>query len=472
MEMDLTSDLSQYPLQSDEAFLSLLLDSSPTDQLEISSPLQEEPEELLATASPYDTPSPQENTSLAAEFDSLLNEISHYGGDATDFNSFAQNIMTFPEFGEDSVPSSPQEDSSSNSGEEKSNPKKRKRIRKRVKKEEGPVVPTAVSLPREKLLVFTSKQMQEYESELRRTRELTPEEEKDIKRQKRLIKNRESALASRTRKKAHIDELQTQITEIKQQKDELAATASSLASENYQLKQQVAHYQNLLKKTSMLSELWDKMMNSKSKQKYDATNVSGFKTATACLFVVLFTFGFLFDPLRGPLIGNQLEKQPLSHTIFMEDTESSLSSADLSHSSLPPDVSSFSRARKLLSFDDEEQENVPIYVAKSNSSQPIPEKPANEKLPTIVTTEEILAKTAEAFDELKTSPLVGTEYEPETKPHNSSYFLCTIPKHVSLDESTPAQINDTHLVTFLVPTQNISEMASQANQLIENFASP
>lgn len=67
--------------------------------------------------------------------------------------------------------------------------------------------------------------MDEFVNETRQRigREFTQDEEKEIKRQRRLIKNRESAFASRQRKKAEIDELVIQKDQLMQQMDELRA---------------------------------------------------------------------------------------------------------------------------------------------------------------------------------------------------------------------------------------------------------
>jgi len=451
-------------------------DSSSSSFFEALSP----EEDILVSNTPYenspnDSPNflGQENQPLTLEeqatFQELVNELYSYGSNAADPQAFAQALMT-PQAPVEYVlqPSSPEESNS-----DSSTSKKRKRVRKRTKKEDGPAQPTAVSLPREKLLVISSKEMQQYVEELRRTRELTSEEEKDLKRQKRLIKNRESALASRTRKKAHVEELQQQIAEIQNEKKDLADTVSSLSGENDQLKQQVVHLQNIVRKTSFLAELWSRMTKPPSKE--GATN---YKTATACLFVILFTFGLFFDPLRGPLYGHQALEKPFTNTLassvsFLDDL-----SANTQTPQAAANIPSFNRGshRKLLSEEDEVV--VPPFTASSaasSSSSSTIEPPAR------ISAEELFTRTAEvitstlAEEKAEEKPEQGAE---PVKNNNSSYFLCTVPQTVTFetegDNVESATLSLPTLVSFLVPAELIRRaMLGIASQIsCQLFNSP
>ena len=76
-----------------------------------------------------------------------------------------------------------------------------------------------LDLSREELLNMTSDALEEYARRLASQRPLTTEEQKRFKRQRRLIKNRESAQLSRLRKKAYVDELEREIAQLKEDRD-------------------------------------------------------------------------------------------------------------------------------------------------------------------------------------------------------------------------------------------------------------
>ena len=68
-----------------------------------------------------------------------------------------------------------------------------------------------LELTRDELLNMTSDALEVYARRLASARPLTADEQKKFKRQRRLIKNRESAQLSRMRKKAYVDELEKQV---------------------------------------------------------------------------------------------------------------------------------------------------------------------------------------------------------------------------------------------------------------------
>jgi chromosome segregation ATPase len=84
-----------------------------------------------------------------------------------------------------------------------------------------------LDLSRDELLNMTSDALEEHAKRLASQRTLTPEEQKRFKRQRRLIKNRESAQLSRMRKKAYVDELERQIADLKEEKDEIRRRADN-----------------------------------------------------------------------------------------------------------------------------------------------------------------------------------------------------------------------------------------------------
>jgi len=68
---------------------------------------------------------------------------------------------------------------------------------------------------------------------------LSPEELKQLKKQRRLIKNRESAQLSRLRKKNHMETLEVQVQQLEKERAQLTAQMERLTEENKMLKKQL-----------------------------------------------------------------------------------------------------------------------------------------------------------------------------------------------------------------------------------------
>jgi len=114
----------------------------------------------------------------------------------------------------------------------KKNKLKRKAVSQQVQlsKSEQELAAT-LELSRDELLNMTSESLEQYAQRLAATRPLTVEEQKKFKRQRRLIKNRESAQLSRMRKKAYVDELEKQIADLNAEKEKLRRKSEAQARE-------------------------------------------------------------------------------------------------------------------------------------------------------------------------------------------------------------------------------------------------
>jgi len=110
----------------------------------------------------------------------------------------------------------------------------------------------SITLPREELLSLSSEQFEDFVNQVSEVRELTAYEKNEIKRQRRLIKNRESAQASRQRKKSHIDELERKVKELGGENLHLKDRLCSLDKENSYLRTEVAHLQSIVKMTNAM----------------------------------------------------------------------------------------------------------------------------------------------------------------------------------------------------------------------------
>jgi len=144
---------------------------------------------------------------------------------------------------------------------------------------------SAVILTREQILTFSSEDLEQFISRITNLRPLTYSEEKELKRQKRLIKNRESAQASRQRKKVYVDELETEIANLKNQNSQLTNQVGQLVVENRDLKDELKKLHTLVKKTGLLSN------DTKSSKSTDSSNVGSHQKVGVYLLILMFSFG-------------------------------------------------------------------------------------------------------------------------------------------------------------------------------------
>jgi len=103
-----------------------------------------------------------------------------------------------------------------------------------------------IALDRTLLLRMSSTAFESYVSTVSTNKSLTTQEEKQLKAQRRLISNRESAQASRKRKKAYMEELELQVSELNSKVTQLvennavlSAQVSGLTTENHSLQTQL-----------------------------------------------------------------------------------------------------------------------------------------------------------------------------------------------------------------------------------------
>jgi len=115
--------------------------------------------------------------------------------------------------------------------------------------------PKIALLPRDELLKFSSEDLEAYVKVLSATRPLTTAENREIKKQRRLIKNRESAQQSRKRKKDKVGDLEAQVSQLESIHEERQAKLDELESESVILKAEVAQLVNVVKDSPALSSL-------------------------------------------------------------------------------------------------------------------------------------------------------------------------------------------------------------------------
>ncbi|EGG17315.1 putative basic-leucine zipper transcription factor [Cavenderia fasciculata] len=119
----------------------------------------------------------------------------------------------------------------------------------------------------------------------------TPEEERLVKKQRRLIKNRESAQLSRMRKKIFIEDLEKKI--------------SDLTTENVSLRDEVLYLQGIIKQfahasPNLLTEVQQQQQAQQQQQQHQQHQYQlrhkNVKAAGVCLLIIIFSIGIFLNP--------------------------------------------------------------------------------------------------------------------------------------------------------------------------------
>jgi len=149
---------------------------------------------------------------------------------------------------------------------------------------------TSLTLDRGTLLTITSGEFDDMVSRVSSQRELTSDEVKEVRRQKRLIKNRESAALSRDRKKQAMQSLRTENERLK---EELA----SFRSKQQDMESRNTYMQSLLQKTSHWADYVTKFGTSTttSNNNTSLSSSRNVRAASTVLFVMLFSFGLILN---------------------------------------------------------------------------------------------------------------------------------------------------------------------------------
>eukprot|EP01119_Soliformovum_irregulare_P007629 TRINITY_DN20077_c0_g1_i1.p1 TRINITY_DN20077_c0_g1~~TRINITY_DN20077_c0_g1_i1.p1 ORF type:complete len:411 (+),score=110.16 TRINITY_DN20077_c0_g1_i1:75-1307(+) len=270
------------------------------------------------TNAPYSSSDEENTESMMAEnifSDALSSPIEvqdHLGGEL-----FGQNSILLPSmamksesaFKTSSLPplpivtvpfqSIPIKDSEEPVKEKKATRTKRRRTDAKSKK----VNKDFVELSQDELLKLTSAEMEDYMSELFDSRSVPPSEEKELKRIRRLIKNREYAQSSRNKKKQHVDVIQQQLNEAIAQRDHFAQQCQQLQIENQGLKLQLTKIGTALKSDPVIIE----RLKSKSST---GLNKAVNKAAAITLFAVLFSFAIFSSNLPFSVSSSMTSSKP------------------------------------------------------------------------------------------------------------------------------------------------------------------
>eukprot|EP01121_Diplochlamys_sp_Union-15-3_P001961 TRINITY_DN11687_c0_g1_i1.p1 TRINITY_DN11687_c0_g1~~TRINITY_DN11687_c0_g1_i1.p1 ORF type:complete len:434 (-),score=84.18 TRINITY_DN11687_c0_g1_i1:58-1335(-) len=178
-------------------------------------------------------------------------------------------------------------------------PKSKKYCRKRTRGEVEDL--SFVSLDRDTLLKISSKTLEERTKELNKIRKLTPSEQREVKRQRRLVKNREYAQASRVKKKVatlelkqQIDSLTVENNELKSNVYDLSVRLANLEAENAMLKMALQGKQQVEFNSKVEPTVYEPVPQASS-----STHVPlAVKTGSLCLLMIALCFTVFFNPLN------------------------------------------------------------------------------------------------------------------------------------------------------------------------------
>lgn len=162
-----------------------------------------------------------------------------------------------------------------------------------------------LSLTRDELLAITSAQYESLISQVRSRRDLSQDEKRDIKNNRRLIKNRESAHLSRQRKKDYVQELEKKLADLAQENERLSKTITVIQNENTLLRSENDFYKGRVQAGTIVPSVVQRGANYLAEQlqaqqmQIPQKNVSQNK-AGIMLMVLLFSFGIMFGNIGFP----------------------------------------------------------------------------------------------------------------------------------------------------------------------------
>jgi len=230
-----------------------------------------------------------------------------------------------------------------------------------------------VTLSRDDLLRFSSEQFEDFVSQVTDMRELTQSEKNEVKRQRRLIKNRESAQASRQRKKSRVDELERRVKDLTHENSLLKENITALTTENTQLKSEVGFLQAVVNKSGITNVFSLSPTNYNSNLVGKQQNgIPPTTTGRLVLMVVLFSFGLFFSSLGliGPKSNFLNMEQNFPRIFHHEKFESTSSGTDLlnilSEQEIPMHRLQKAYKRNLARDARHEEENLLLNIGRGN----------------------------------------------------------------------------------------------------------
>jgi len=150
------------------------------------------------------------------------------------------------------------------------------------------------------LLHLTLSEYEELVKGISSIRELSPNEKKQVTRQRRLIKNRESAQASRQRKKSYIQDLERKVNELVNENAQLKETVSSLTSEKNSLEVLLQQAMSDKKCVNLSHDVFQVLSNKTDEVTLKTSSNTNNNNTAVIVLLILFSFGLLFCQAAHP----------------------------------------------------------------------------------------------------------------------------------------------------------------------------
>eukprot|EP01090_Pellita_catalonica_P004078 TRINITY_DN13921_c0_g1_i1.p1 TRINITY_DN13921_c0_g1~~TRINITY_DN13921_c0_g1_i1.p1 ORF type:complete len:476 (-),score=68.25 TRINITY_DN13921_c0_g1_i1:21-1364(-) len=137
--------------------------------------------------------------------------------------------------------------------------------------------------------------------EIQKTRALSEEEAQALKRQKRLIKNRESAQKSRERRKKYISDLETKVSTLTHKLETVTTERDFFRTQTADLQQTIDYLNDVIENSPGVPQSVLQRIKDRRAAKQSRLISSSLKTAgVTCLMIFLFSFGLFFTTATGP----------------------------------------------------------------------------------------------------------------------------------------------------------------------------
>eukprot|EP01098_Paradermamoeba_levis_P009063 TRINITY_DN3755_c0_g1_i1.p1 TRINITY_DN3755_c0_g1~~TRINITY_DN3755_c0_g1_i1.p1 ORF type:complete len:443 (-),score=138.98 TRINITY_DN3755_c0_g1_i1:243-1454(-) len=292
---------------------------------------------------------------LSDVFNMVLNDQFEY--QSTNFRDSAMKSFTSSSDDDlDSPPSSPFDEN------------KLRTFIKQEPKENGKLN-SPLALTRDDLLKFSSETLENLAQTLASARSLTEEERKQLKKQKRLIKNRESAQLSRQRKKYYLEELEKKISILTGENHNLTRRLGLLEEENKTLREESLQLKNLLHSSPQLSSALTctsvpppttrKTVHKEIKKQVNM------KTAGVYLLIVLLSFGLFFNLKKDSISQHQRIEQMGAKEQQQEEAKSTPKNKEMAdEKQLSHQVETSSKKRKKMEEEAQSEQQPPTTQAQ------------------------------------------------------------------------------------------------------------
>jgi len=349
---------------------------------------------------------------------------------------------------------------------------------KNSRKRDRPTELETQALSRDELLKISGKGIETFAQNIVSGKHLAPDDEKLLKRQKRLIKNRESAQLSRLRKKIYIEELERKVNHLTAETEALTKQVTQLSGDKKKLHEEVLYLQSIIKQSPELSEIANK------RAVLPAKNV---KAAGICLLIVLFSVGLLFNANQNnpnlPFGNRDREEIPevLPKNLYTGRVLKSVPEEDITNIEVLPlsseireSSSKTSSVKSVVANTILEAAIVPSRDVK-DKKHPRDEKTNDKQI------ESARRKKMKIADEEEVEPMAGektslvpinevrtmkqnAELVPRRDP-NASYIYCPEAHHVA-----PATSNSgSEIVALLIPASVFNGSAIFGNQPLDSL---